>query len=321
MWVRSKLQKISFKPVWATRHGRPLRCIIAILLNGLFVYQLRPPLFYRIYYFRVLAALLVGSIAWLVGGIMERGFEHALKRARAQGRGAEAILILTQRFIHVVLMIVTLMIALSLFGFDMKTALAGLGIGGLAIALGAQKTLDNFIGGVSLLMDKAVHVGDFCKIGNALGTVEDVGLRSLKLRTLDQNLLVVPNGLLAQMQFENMAARSKLLINQNFSVRIETKVEQLQSVLDRVQNMLDQDPAIEAGTSRVRVSSFAGAAYELNLWAYGTTGDYTQFTAIQQNVILKIAEIVEAAGTGFAGPTRSIYLSGEASLAARKAAV
>ena len=103
-------------------------------------------------------------------------------------------------------------------------------------------------------MDKAVHVGDFCQIGDQLGTVEDIGLRSLKLRTLDQNLPVVPNGLLAQMQFENMARRSKLLINQTFSLRIETQVEQLRFVLDRVQSMLDQHPAIEPGTCRVRVA-------------------------------------------------------------------
>jgi len=317
--VRFKLRRIPFKPVWATRHGMPLVCIVAILLHGLFVYLLRPPIFYRMYYSRFLATLLVVSIAWLVGGIIERGFEHALKRARAQGRGAESILILTQRFVHVVLLVVTLMVAMSVFGFDMKTALAGLGIGGLAIALGAQKSLENLIGGVSLLMDKAVHVGNFCRIGNELGTVEDIGLRSLKLRTLDQNLLVVPNGLLAQMQFTNMTVRSKLLINQNFSLRIETTVGQLQTVLDRVQSMLNQDAAIEAGTSRITVSSFSGAAYELNLFAYGKTGDYAKFTGIQQGVILKIAEIVEAAGTGFTGPTRSIYLSRDTGLDVGKA--
>jgi len=89
-------------------------------------------------------------------------------------------------------------------------------------------------------MDKAVHAGDFCEIGGKLGTVEDIGLRSLRLRTLDQNLLVVPNSALASMQFQNMKARPKLLISQNFSLRIETRAEQLRCVLDRVQRMLDE---------------------------------------------------------------------------------
>ena len=185
----------------------------------------------------------------------------------------------------------------------MKTTLAGLGIGGLAIALAAQKTLENLIGGVSLLMDKAVHVGDFCEIGGRQGTVEDIGLRSLKLRTLNQNLLVVPNGSLAQMQFENMQARPKLLIDTAFTLRIETKVEQLRLVLDRVQRMVNEHPSIESGTSRVRLNNFAGAAFELELVAYANTGDWVQFTAIRQELILKLAEIVEAAGAQFAGPT------------------
>jgi MscS family membrane protein len=168
-------------------------------------------------------------------------------------------------------------------------------------------------------MDKAVQVGDFCKIGDRLGTVEDVGLRSLKLRTLDQNLLVVPNGSLAQMQFENMTSRPKLLINQNFSLRIETKVEQLRFVLDSVQSMLNDHSAIEAETSRLRVTQFAGAAYELELFAYANTGDWRELTAIRQDVILKIAELVEAAGTGLAVPTRLTHVSTDAGVDAERA--
>ena len=148
--------------------------------------------------------------------------------------------------------------------------------------------------------------------------MEEIGLRSLKLRTLDQNLSIVPNGLLAQMQFQNMARRSKLLINQTFLLRIETQAEQLRFVLDRVQNMLDQDPAIERETCRVRVMSFAGAAFQLELFAYGKTGDYAQFTKIRQDVILKIAEIVEASGTGFAPPTQLTYLSRDKGVDAKR---
>jgi len=217
-----------------------------------------------------------------------------------------------QRVNRIVLLIIAFVTAMALFGVNVKTTLAGLGIGGLAIALGAQKTLENLIGGVSLLMDKAVHAGDFCEIGGKLGTVEDIGLRSLRLRTLDQNLLVVPNSALASMQFQNMKARTKLLISQNFSLRIETSVEQLRRVLNHVQQMLNEHPSIESGTSRIRVADFAGAAFELELWAYVKTGDWAEFTAIRQDVILKIAEIVEAAGARLAAPTRLTYLSRDA---------
>ncbi|HMD09206.1 MAG TPA: mechanosensitive ion channel family protein [Candidatus Acidoferrum sp.] len=307
------LRKLPFRSVWQTPLGTPLKCIIAVIIHGVFVYLLEPPLLYRSYYSRFLAALLAGCIAWLVSRIIDQGFDHAVRRTRQRG-GGESILVMMQRLTHIVMLIIAFVAAMALFGINVKTTLAGLGIGGLAVALGAQKTLENIIGGVSLLMDKAVHVGDFCEIGGKLGTVEDIGLRSLKLRTLDQNLLVVPNGALAQMQFQNMKARPKLLIDTTFSLRIETRVEQLRFALDRVQSMLDSHPSIEPGSSRIRLNDFAGAAFELELFAYGKTGDWMQFTAIRQDVILKVAEIVESAGTQFAGPTQLTYLAGDAAL-------
>jgi MscS family membrane protein len=281
------------------------------VIHAIFVYLLELPLLYREYYFRFLAALLVTCLAWLVSRVADRGFEHAVNRRRTTGRGGESILVLVQRVNRIILLIIAFVAALALFGVDVKTTLAGLGIGGLAIALGAQKTLENVIGGVSLLMDKAVHAGDFCEIGGKLGTVEDIGLRSLRLRTLDQNLLVVPNSSLASMQFQNMKARSKLLISQNFSLRIETSVDQLRVILDRVQQMMNDHPFIESGSSRIRVADFAGAAFEMELWAYVKTGDWAQFTGIRQDVLLKIAKIVESAGTRLAAPTRLTYLSAD----------
>jgi MscS family membrane protein len=252
--------------------------------------------------------------------IADRGFDHAVSRTRTQRRGGESILILTQRLTRVVMLITVLVAALAMLSPVLRCRAQPASSSRLTqIALAAQKTLENLIGGISLLMDKAIRVGDFCQIGDQLGTVEDIGLRSLKLRTLDGNLSVVPNGSLAQMQFLNMARRSKLLINQKFSLRIETQVEQLRFVLDRVQSMLNEHPRIEIGTSRIRVADFAGAAFDLELFAYGKTGDWAELTAIRQDVILKIAEIVEAAGTRLAAPTRSTYLLNDAGVDADKA--
>jgi MscS family membrane protein len=319
--VWCKLRTLPFRTVWETPLGMPLRCIIAVFMHSFLTYLLKPPLLYRVYYVRFLGALLVGCFVWLLTRVADQGFNHAVNRTRTHRGGGESILVMMQRLTHVVMVIIAFVAALALFGFNVKTTLAGLGIGGLAIALAAQKTLENLIGGVSLLMDKAIRVGDFCQIGDQLGTVEDIGLRSLKLRTLDGNLSVVPNGSLAQMQFQNMMRRSKLLINQKFSLRIETQVEQLRYVLDRVQNMLNEHPRIEIGSSRIRVTDFAGAAFDMELFAYGKTGDWAELTAIRQDVILKIAEIIEAAGTRLAAPTRLTYLSNDAGVDIRSASV
>ncbi len=317
--IRSKFRKLPFRSVWDTRHGMPLKGIIAILIHSVFVYLLDPPLLYRAYYARFIATLLVGCLVWLVSTITDRGYEYAVNQTRTQHKGGESILIVMQRITRIVLMIMAFVVVLALFGLNVTTTLAGLGIGGLAIALAAQKTLENLIGGLSLLMDKAVRVGDVCRIGDQVGIVEDIGLRSLKLRTLDQTLLVVPNGSLAQMEFGNLTGRKKLLINQTFALRIETQVEQLRFVLDRVQSMLGQHPAIEPGTSRVRVTSFVGAAFALELVAYGTTGDWREFTGIRQDVILKVAEIVQASGTRFAAPTQLAYVSSDTGVDGEKA--
>ena len=245
--------------------------------------------------------------AGFLSRLSDQGFDRALNRTRTHRKGGESILILMQRINHIGIFIIALLVALALLGLNVTTALAGLGIGGLAVALAAQKTLENLIGGISLLLDRAIQVGDFCKIGDRVGTVADIGLRSLKLRTLDQNLLVVPNGVLAQMQFENMKERPKLLLQQTFSLRIETQVEQLRFVLDGVEKMLNEDPAVESGSSRLRVANFAGAAFELELFAFVKTGDFAKFTAFRQEIILKIAAIVEGAGARFAAPTRLTY--------------
>jgi MscS family membrane protein len=317
--VWCKLHKRPFSTLWDTPLGVPLRCILAILVHLLFVYQLDLPLLYRAYYFRFIAGLLTGCVVWFVSRLADEGFDRAVDRTRTYHRGGESILILMQRLTRVVMSIIAVICALALSGINVKTTLAGLGIGGLAIALAAQKTLENLIGGVSLLMDKAVSLGDLCQIGDQIGTVEDIGLRSLKLRSLDQKLLIVPNGSLAGMQFQNLTRRPKLLINETFSLRIESQIEQLRFVLDRVQSMLDQHSAIESHTSRVRIMGFVGAAFELELFAYVKTGDWIQFTAIRQDAILKIAEIIEASGTRLAAPTRLNYQSRDIGINGQKA--
>lgn len=312
-----KVRHLPFRSVWDTPLGMPLRCINAIIMHCVFVYLLDPPLLYRVYYFRFTTVLLVASLAWLTSRVIDVGFNRAINHTRAQRRGGESILILIQRLTRILMIIITFVAALALFGINVTTTLAGLGIGGLAVALGAQKTLENIMGGVSLLMDKALQIGDFCEIGGKFGTVEDIGLRSVKVRTLDQNLLVVPNMALAQMQFENMKTRPKLLINQKFSLRIETPVEQLRCVLNRVQSMLDGHPSIESG-SRIRVNAFGGAAFELELFAYVKTNDWPQFTSIRQDVVMTIAEIVEGTGARLAAPTSLTYISRDGETAEEK---
>lgn len=291
-----------------TRFRSPLCLIFFVILHTYFVYLLRLPLLYRWYYLRfVLALFLVGAFWFAIRGVGVF-FEHAVGKLGSWALERSSMLTLVSRMIRVGLFILAVLAVATALGFDTKAMLAGIGIGGLAIALAGQKTLENVIGGVSLLLDRAVHVGDTCRIGDKLGKVEDIGLRSLRLRMLDQTLIVVPNGLLAQVQFENLASRTKLLIQNTFSIRIETPVEKLQAMLDSIQQMLDQLSYVERGTSRVRVVRFAGAATEIELFAYIRTSDWVQFTGLRQNVMIKVLELVEAKGIKLTGTTQRSYV-------------
>ncbi len=302
--------------VWKTAPGTlfshfktPIRYMTAILIHGAIVYWLRIPLFYRIYYARFLVVLLLTGVLWMLCSAVSVGFDRALRSLGSWGAARGSLLTLVSRMVRVLLILVGVTLIATVLGFDTKAMLAGLGIGGLAIALAGQKTLENVIGGASLLLDRAVQVGDLCRIGDKLGNVEDVGLRSLRLRMLDQTVLVVPNGVLATLQFENLASRTKILINDTFSIRIETKLDQLEEMLSLLQDMLNGHEKVERD-SRIRVVRFSGAAIEIELFAYVVTNDWEEFTLIRQDIVMSIFEIVEKCGVKLTGPTQLAYLEG-----------
>src|SRR5207248_1522615 len=117
------------------------------------------------------------------------------------------------RFVKMCLFCVADLLTLWYWGYNTSTILAGLGVGGLAIALAAQKTIENLFGGVAVISDRPVFVGDFCRFGDQLGTVEDIGLRSTRIRTLDRTLVTVPNGQFSSITLENFSRRDKMLFH------------------------------------------------------------------------------------------------------------
>ena len=218
-------------------------------------------------------------------------------------------MLLGERLLKAFVVVVAVFAILTIFGVNTKTALAGLGIGGVALALGAQRTVENLLGGVFLLSDRVIAVGDLCSISNRLGWVEDITLRSVRLRTLDQTLVSVPAGVLAQAGIENFATRQKILVQTTLRLRYGTSVDQLRRILDSVRALLAQHPKIETGTSRIRLVNFGDRAVELELFAYVLTADFPEFLAVREEVLLQIAATVEASGSGFAQPTEFVYMN------------
>jgi MscS family membrane protein len=178
--------------------------ILTLLVNVLVVYSLGLSLTYRIILGRFALVLLIIGVAWLLRRIITLSFKRE-RGAMQQGGdlGRQSLILLAERLLRVAIILVAIFSILSIVGVDTKTALAGVGIGGVAIAFGAQKTVENLLGGIFLLTDKAVAVGDKCRIGDRVGTVEDITLRSIRLRTPEQTLLSIPAGALSQSNIEN----------------------------------------------------------------------------------------------------------------------
>jgi MscS family membrane protein len=265
----------------------------------------------RVTYARVALVLDVIALAWLLRKFLTLRLERARHLVTEKDRtGTESLVLLGERLLRALVFLVAVFAILAIVGVDTKTALAGLGIGGIALALGAQRTVENLLGGILLLSDKALAIGDFCNISNRVGVVEDITLRSVRLRTLDRTLVSIPAGVLAQSGIENFATREKVLAQSTLRLRYGTSVEQLTRILAGIRKiLLNESSNIESATSRVRLVNFGAEAIELEVFAYVLTADFNRFLELREELLLRIATVVEAAGSGFA-PTRFIYVQG-----------
>jgi MscS family membrane protein len=311
-------------PALASRAARnqmalPVGLIIAILCNAILVFFfIGMPGFYRVYYVRMLAILLIICAAWLSINAADLLYNH--ERLHSLRRDSRSVLQLLYRVNHVAILIIAALICLSVLGFDTKTMLAGLGIGGIALALAAQKTLENLIGGVILVMDKAVSVGDDCVISNRTVTVREIGLRSILATTREGTEITFPNGMLAQANIENLSRQSKFLVSATLSLGHETSPAQLQCVVAGVRDMLYSHARILQETARFRLSGLTGSGYQIELFAHVRAGTTAEFAAIQEDILFRVLEIIESTGAPWAIPAQTTYLSKEQLVDEKKAA-
>ncbi len=198
--------------------------------------------------------------------------------------------------------------ALDRLGVPVSGIIAGLGVGGIAVALAAQGTLQNLLGGASLLADQPIRIGDFCRFGDRLGTLETVGLRSSRIRTLERTVITVPNSELAAMQIENYARRDQFLLQTTVGLRYETTPDQLRAVLADLRAMLVAHPEVTAEPARARFNGFGDSALEIEIFAYLRAADYNTYTAVREDVMLRVMEIAARNGTSIAFPSRTVYL-------------
>jgi len=287
-------------------HGRlrwPVFTAFALGIHLGFMRFLGFSLRFRLIYNRIILVMLVLALACLLWRIMVLSFARARIVAQHKGQaGITSVLLLAERVCKTVLVLASIFALLTIAGVDTTTALAGVGLGGVAIALGAQKSVENLLGGVFLITDRALAVGDFCSISDRTGVVEDITMRSIRLRTVEQTLLSVPAGILSQSTFENFTTRQKILLKTIVRLRYGTTAQQLRFVLNEIRALLDAHPVLETSSTRVRLVDFSVRAIELELYAYVLTADWLEFLTLREELLLQVISIVESSGTRFAEP-------------------
>jgi MscS family membrane protein len=186
-------------------------------------------------------------------------------------------------------------------GYDMTTVLAGLGVGSVAVALAAQKTVENLIGAITLYAARPVSAGDFCRFGKVTGTVEEIGLRSTLLRTLDRTMVVIPNSVFSALQIENFSARDRIRYFRNFRIQL-VGAEQLRFLLAGMRKLLLAHPRLLQDTVSVRFDNIEDANAMFRVDAGVETTDFQDFLAVAEDLNLRIVDLVLDAGATFSGP-------------------
>ena len=210
-------------------------------------------------------------------------------------------------------------------GAELIPILAGLGVGGLAVALAAQTTIANFIGGLILFVDKPVRVGDFCRYGEdpapgwlRIGTVEQIGWMSTRVRGIDRTLTTIPNSEFSKMHIVNLTERDQRLFRTTLQLRYETTPEQMRFVITRLRELLLGHPMVTATPARVRFISLGTYSKDVDVFGYFACREENDFLALQEDLLLRIEDIVNEAGTGFAFPSQTAYLARDTGLDAER---
>jgi MscS family membrane protein len=233
----------------------------------------------------------------------------ARTRWAVASRSSRALLPLLGRVAKVIVLALAAVALLSMLGYPVASLVAGLGLGGLALALAAQKTVENLFGAFSIGVDQPFREGDFVKVEDFVGTVEAVGLRSTRFRTLDRTLISIPNGRLADMRLESYAARDRIRLSSTVGLVYDTTADQMRAVLAGFERALREHPRIWPEELIVRFREFAASSLDIEVMAWFQTQDYSEFRLIRQDILLQFMEIVERAGTSFAFPTQTLHVA------------
>ena len=286
----------------------PLRLLIMILFFRATFDMIAPSLVARALF--EARTFLIIALLWVLLGVIDLIISRLADRMQRNGQQDAVVLLRpASTSIKLILILIAIVSWMDNLGYPVTTLLAGLGVGGIAVAMAAQKSLENLIGSITIYMSQPVHVGDFCQFGDTLGTVEEIGLRATQLRTLARTVVHIPNAMFAAGKIENLTQRDKILYRTRLRLSYSDGPEQVKQVLVKIRQLIDQDEFIDDESSRVRFLEFGEYAQELELYVYIKTTDFVEYLEHREDINLSINDIVESAGAHLTVPVKTISLT------------
>ena len=263
----------------------------------------------RTFWTNVSVVVAIAGFSWLLIQFSDIVSDFSSRQLlRMQATDQIAVLALGRRLFKILVLFVAIVLLLHGAGVNVSAMLAGLGIGGIAVAFAAQKTLEDLFGGVTIIMRKAIRVGDFCQLADQLGTIEDIGLGSTRVRTLNNTVVSIPNSKVSQMSLENYSMRQKIWFHHVFGLRSDTSADQMRQLISQTTELLRSDGRVEKESARIRLIQFGASSLQVEIFAYVKTTDYTTFVEIQEDLLLRIMDLIAASGTSIAMPSQITYI-------------
>ena len=260
-------------------------------------------------------AALVFVIAWIVVRWL-RVISLAVERQMARRGVADGVaFVRVGRAVAIgIVWLLGMAAALQIFGLDLSTVIAGLGIGTAAIALASQQTLSNLFGGASVVADQVLNVGETCMIDGKIATVERIGVRSTQLRTADRTVLVVANGDLAQSRIEKLSARDGFRHVVTLGVRYETSPEAMLAIVADLEARMKEEPLVDPASAMAHWIGFGESSLNIEVRGMFRTLDMPTYRAAIQRLNADFVRIVARHGSGFAFPSRTVYMAQDGGL-------
>ena len=283
----------------------PIRWLFVFIISRhlfeIFVYSVAVKTFMKS------TTLIIIISAWFLFNLIDYLFD--IWSANKRHKGKRDIIVFYSLFkkgLKLLILFIGITIWLDNLGFKVTTIIAGLGVGGIAVALAAQKTIEDILGAMTLLAARPVEVGDFVKFGDSIGTIEDISLRLTKVRTLDRTLVNIPNSKFVSLELENISKRDKIRFHPKIHLCYETTPDKLHCILKEISKLLSLHPKV-LEDSRVRFTEFGTYSLECDILAYIDTTEYSEYLKIAEELNFSIMNIVKKAGAQLAIPSQNIY--------------